>query len=111
MKSLPILKPNSPEQNIDLIRNSLNGNFSSVQNAINSGADINIVDANGISALNAASMAGNLDIVKFLVSNGADLTLIDKLGYDAYHSAMFYGDLKGLKVEPFNTIMSVVKYI
>jgi ankyrin repeat protein len=111
MKSLPILKPNPPEQNIDLIRSSISGNLSGVQNSINSGADINIVDANGISALNAASMAGHLDIVKFLVSNGVDLTLIDKLGYDAYHSAMFYGDLKGLKVEPFNTIMSVVKYI
>lgn len=56
-------------------------------------------------------MASHLDVVRFLVSNGADLTHRDKLGYDAYHSAMFYGDLKGLKAEPFNTIMSVVKYI
>ena len=111
MRSLPVLKPNPPEQNIDLIRFSMSGNLSGVQNAINSGSDINIIDANGISALNAASMAGHLDIVKFLVSSGADLTLKDQLGYDAYHSAMFYGDFKGLKPEPFNTIMSVVKYI
>ena len=111
MRSLPILKPNPPEQNIDLIRCSISGNLSGVQNAINDGTDINIVDANGISALIAASMAGHLDIVNFLVSNGANLTLKDNLGYDAYHSAMFYGDCNGLKVEPFNTIMSVVKYI
>ena len=111
MRSLPILKPNPPEQNIDLIRCSISGNLSGVQNSINNGFDINIVDANGISALIAASMAGHLDIVKFLVSNGADLTLKDNLGYDAYNSAIFYGDLKGLIVEPFNTIMSVVKYI
>jgi ankyrin repeat protein len=111
MRSLPILKPNRSEQNIDLIRCSISGNLSGVQNAINDGADINVVDANGISALIAASMAGQLDIVKFLVLKGADLTLKDSLGYDAYHSAMFYGDFKGLIDEPFNTIMSVVRYI
>jgi len=110
MRPLPILKPNPSEQNIELIRFSISSNLSGVIELLNSGCNINVVDANGVSSLIAASSAGHLDIVKLLVSNGANLKLKDGLGYDAYHAAMFYGDFKGLIIEPFNKIMSVVKY-
>jgi ankyrin repeat protein len=111
MTSLPVLKPKFPEQNIDLIRNSMNGDLALVSDNLRNGHDINTTDANGITALIAASSAAKLDIVELLISKGANRELKDDLGYDAYHTAMFYGDLKGSIVEPFNTIMSVVKYI
>ncbi len=111
MPKLPILKPNPLDQNIDLIRNSMNGEIGQVAEILESKVDINVSDANGITPLIAASAAGHLEIVELLVSKGANVELKDNYGYDAYHVAMFYGDLKGEALEPFKSIMSVVKYI
>ncbi|QBY05038.1 ankyrin repeat domain-containing protein [Thalassotalea sp. HSM 43] len=111
MRNFPLLKPKSPEQNIDIIRFSANGDRALVNEALALGCDINVSDANGVTALIVASRTGHIEVVKLLVSKGADLKLKDNFGYDAYHIAMFAGDFKGMTLEPFKTIMSVVKYI
>lgn len=109
MASLPILKPNSKTQDISLIEAARRGSASTIESILNKGIDINVSDANGITALIMASSAGNLEAVKILIENGAKKDLVDSLGYNAYASAMFYGDFRGVAKDPFNKIMELVK--
>ena len=55
------------------------------------GADINLQDGNGCTALHRASRFGDKAIVKFLLDNGADLTLQDEQQRNALYEASHEG--------------------
>jgi len=48
-----------------------------VEEALNSGADANAVDADGYSALHAAAENNHIDIVKLLIAKGANVNYKD----------------------------------
>jgi ankyrin repeat protein len=66
---------------MDLISACSKGNLASVKKAVSEGADVNMVDAGGRSALLEASWNGSNDIVKYLLEQGADPNTSDKSGF------------------------------
>lgn len=58
----------------------------------NSGANVEAVGSNGVSALLAACKYGHIDTVKYLLENGADPNAIDSDGNTALMSAALLGD-------------------
>ncbi|KAK0046206.1 ankyrin repeat protein [Biomphalaria pfeifferi] len=64
---------------------------------IDSGANVNIVDKCGRSALTHACCYGNSEAVGVLCANGADILVIDKWGLNCVMNACKYGHLNVLK--------------
>lgn len=50
---------------------------------LDNGADINAVDADGVTAFFQAADAGELDVLKMLEARGADTTTIDSVGWNS----------------------------
>jgi ankyrin repeat protein len=63
------------------------------------GADINMQDKSGLTALHKAASRDpdNIDLVKELLSHGADVNIQDKYGQIALHYAAHYGHLNIVK--------------
>jgi ankyrin repeat protein len=55
---------------------------------INFGADVNLKDKQGWSALSYSAYQGNIEITKLLINNGANLNIKDNLGSTAFHHAV-----------------------
>ncbi|MDZ7581156.1 MAG: ankyrin repeat domain-containing protein [Deltaproteobacteria bacterium] len=64
-----------------------NGHTSIVQMLIEKGADPNIQDFDGWTALMKAAYKGNIEIVQILINNGADLNLKNIGGHTALYIA------------------------
>jgi uncharacterized protein len=82
--------------NQDLINAFKNRNFDDVQNAIQKGADVNVKDSDGQSALNYA-IKDNLDAVKFLIEKKADVNAKDEHGCTVLMTASNWGNLEIIK--------------
>eukprot|EP01102_Stenamoeba_stenopodia_P002021 TRINITY_DN1180_c0_g1_i1.p1 TRINITY_DN1180_c0_g1~~TRINITY_DN1180_c0_g1_i1.p1 ORF type:complete len:236 (-),score=40.07 TRINITY_DN1180_c0_g1_i1:132-839(-) len=72
---------------------------------IKHGANINVTDANGASALHKAVGTAsisfdseNVEVVQFLIHNGADCSLKDRLGTSPLHLAARYGQIKIVQI-------------
>lgn len=59
--------------NLELIEAAVNGNIIKVTNLLTQGADVNVKDSNGLTALMMASMEGHSKIVNIFLANGADV--------------------------------------
>ncbi|OQA91454.1 MAG: Ankyrin repeats (3 copies) [Elusimicrobia bacterium ADurb.Bin231] len=62
-------------------------NFDMIKLLVENGANINAVDAKGMSCLHYASQRGKTDIVKYLVGHGALVNIKDVLGRIPLHEA------------------------
>jgi ankyrin repeat protein len=70
---------------------SLENYFKIVEFLINSGADVNMQDVNGLTALMFAVIRGHLESVNLLLDVGADINLRDKYGETALFKSAKYG--------------------
>ncbi|MEG1638933.1 MAG: ankyrin repeat domain-containing protein, partial [Erysipelotrichaceae bacterium] len=59
--------------------------FDTIKLLIENGADVNMCDNNGCTALMRSAYAGYKDLVDYLLSHGADKELLDKEGRKAVH--------------------------
>ena len=84
------------ERGIEMIRNRLiilsaRGDIDAVRVLLDIGADVNRVDENGVSALQAASANGHREIVRLLLDAGADINHVNRDGISALQIASVYG--------------------
>jgi ankyrin repeat protein len=96
-------------QDTRLIEAAKYGDVRKIRTLIAEGVDVNDADAAGATPLIMASSAGKLQAVEALLRAGADASAKNRMGYDAYHAAMFHGDFRGVPVEPYGQIMSLLK--
>jgi ankyrin repeat protein len=73
-------------------------NVTAVNWIINQGADINLRDSNGYTALNLAAWTGQPKIVKILLDHGANIEATDAKGRSPLLDAAYMGRLDLLKV-------------
>jgi len=74
----------TPEQVIEQLHTaSLDGEIARVEEAIAAGADVNVPDAEGRTALMYASFNGHSEIILLLVENGASVARRDLMGRTA----------------------------
>jgi CHAT domain-containing protein/Flp pilus assembly protein TadD len=71
-------------------------NLPKVQKLLESGADVNALDANGATPLMWAAYQGDLEMVKWLVDNGADPFLKKGVIYLNKEKTAYYGNLTGI---------------
>jgi len=76
-----------------LINQASRGNLSAVKDLIDAGADLNLQNKYGKTALIHASRAGQLEIVKILIQTGANIDAQDKNGW----TALMYASDQGYK--------------
>lgn len=62
-----------------------------VLNLLNTGADINTTNVDGLTALHQACIEDNLDMVEFLVTQGADINRKDNEGWTPLHATSSCG--------------------
>lgn len=70
------------------------GNLEMIKYLLEKGADINVKNEDGSTALMTASMYGNLEIIKYLIENGADINAKDNDGSTALIYASKWGNLE-----------------
>ena len=58
------------------------------------GAEVDLGDEHGWTALHYTSIEGNLEISELLTSSGADVNIRSKYGFTALHRASYYGRLE-----------------
>lgn len=75
-----------------LINAVINLPVESLQVLLNAGADVNMTDQEGDTALIVAARAGDADSVNFLLDNGADIFHANQDDENALQSAIKYGD-------------------
>lgn len=78
-----------------LIKSSINGDYLDVKKLIDSGANINEPDSNGVTPLMHAICYRKPDVAKYLIESGADIKVKDKQGYDALLYAVSYATEDG----------------
>ena len=83
---------------INLIELIKNNDLVGVIKAIENGADVNLKDEWGRTALHWAVEKENLEMVKYLVENGADANLLDIKGRTAFTFAVEKGNLEMVKL-------------
>lgn len=82
-----------------LIASALRGDTDSVRSLLDKGANVNIKDVHGNTALNWASAKGHIDIVKVLLAKGAEIDAKDAvIGFTPLISATKYGHTEIVKV-------------
>ena len=86
---------------MDLLDATESGNIRRVQELLDSGVDINIVNDYGMTALMLASMYEHIDIVRLLLEKGAGVNIRDEGGYNAlmWASVRGYTDIARLLLE------------
>jgi ankyrin repeat protein len=62
-------------QGNDLFNAARDGDLSRVKGLLASGADVNVKNSDGATALFAASFSGHLDVVQALLANGAQVNV------------------------------------
>lgn len=72
-----------PMPEADLVQAAANGNLQRVKDLIQGGANINMRNNAGMTALMWATATGRTDVVKYLLQNRADTSLENKSGYTA----------------------------
>jgi serine/threonine-protein phosphatase 6 regulatory ankyrin repeat subunit B len=77
-----------------LIHATINGYFEIIQYLVENGADINIENYNGWTALMCASSHNYLEVIKYLVENGAKIDIQNNDGWTALMWASKWGYLK-----------------
>ena len=68
------------------------GNNELVKLLINKGANLDLTDSNGITALIYAVQFKNIEILKTLLEHKANKSLVDKNGKTAFEYAVFSGN-------------------
>jgi ankyrin repeat protein len=63
------------------------GDFSSLQQLVDRGSDVNAGDKMGATALMKAAEMGRIEMVELLLSKGADLKVVDQGGTTALQRA------------------------
>ncbi len=76
----------------------LSGDLSSVQAALEDGADVNTQDENGMSALTYSSTQQNKEIMTLLLEKGAKIDLTDTNGMSALHFSVMEGQIESVKL-------------
>ncbi len=71
----------------------LDNNLKAAKVFLSEGADVNIKNRMGWTALHEASKEGSLEIAKFLIEKGADVNMTNEKGLSALHRASNYGHL------------------
>ena len=69
-----------------------------VKKLIKEGADVNVVDKNGATALHKASYWDHSEIVKMLIEAGANVNVVNKYGITALHLASLLGHSEIVKI-------------
>jgi len=77
----------------DLLEAALLGDLTSVEEALSNGAEINVRDGAGDTALNIASSWGFIDVVEYLLKNGALLSLANDYNLTPLHLAAVTGNI------------------
>lgn len=77
-----------------IIEASCEGNIEIVASLINGGADVNVKDFHGWTALMRSSYEGHKEIVKYLINCGADVNATNKYGWTALIEASYKGHIK-----------------
>lgn len=83
--------------NNKLLKSAKAGILKDVSSAIKHGADVNIQDNEGWTALLHASDQANIDCVVHLIDKGADTNLKANNGYSVLHAIAYQSDLELLK--------------
>ena len=66
---------------MSIVRASAEGNLAQVKKLLSEGADCNVTDPKGRTALIEAAWGGYLDVVKVLIEKGADINCSDNSGF------------------------------
>ena len=66
------------------------------QKLLDHGADVNMLDSNGISALDEALKAGNVKVLRLLLQH-ADKSTLDALSHTALHFDAYSGNMENFK--------------
>ncbi len=66
-------------------------NIKESQDLLESGADIDMQDVKGMTALMYAARNGNIKMVAFLLANDASINIQDKFGFTATMHAVYFG--------------------
>ena len=84
-----VLYPKRPPRDMTpLLRACMHNNFHAAQTFLNYGADPNLSDRFGLTALHLAAMNGTLPLALLLLSRGADWTIRDSTGKTAADRAI-----------------------
>lgn len=75
-----------------LMASVVKGNKDLVELLIKSGANLNLTDTNGLTALIYAVQFKNIEMLKLLLEHHADKSLVDKNGKTAFEYAVFSGN-------------------
>ncbi len=68
--------------------------FETLSALLNAGADVNIVDKNGVSALHVACQTGQLNAVELLIAYGANITLANAEGWTPLSLATSFDNIE-----------------
>ena len=77
---------------------------------IDAGADLNVADERGLSALQHASYSGNKACLEALIDAGANVNARGKNGNTALHQAAYFGKEECLKLL-INPLCPLLKFI
>jgi ankyrin repeat protein len=81
-----------------LLQSAYNGDTAALQQAIQSGADVNIADEQDNAALRWAARRGHLEAARILLDSGADVNQKSRSGWTALLEAIIAGSLPLVKL-------------
>jgi len=81
-----------------LVGSAIRGDANSVKTLLDKGADVNVRDADGNTALDWAAGEGQLEIVKILLDKGADVNVKGMLGFTPLMAATTHGHTEIVKI-------------
>ena len=95
---LDSLSQPAPHQEIPLIQAAEKGNLDSVKQLLADGADVEVKDVAGYTALYAAVLAGHKEVVSFLLENQASPNVADVMGVTPLMHAAFKGNTEMVRL-------------